>query len=98
MAEDYAVNQRLAARLLENRGHTVVVAATGKAALEAWETQPFDLILMDAQMPEMDDREATAAIRARERESRTQTRSAVAPGLPWRALPDDRGHELALVR
>jgi signal transduction histidine kinase/FixJ family two-component response regulator len=67
VAEDNLVNQKLARRLLEKRGHTVVVAATGTAALAACERERFDLVLMDVQMPEMDGFEATAAIRARER-------------------------------
>jgi two-component system sensor histidine kinase/response regulator len=67
VAEDNAVNQRLATRLLEKRGHRVVVAANGREALAAVDKEKFDLILMDVQMPEMDGFEATAAIRAREK-------------------------------
>ncbi|MBI3784599.1 MAG: response regulator [Deltaproteobacteria bacterium] len=67
LAEDNVVNQRLAVRLLEKRGHTVVVAANGREALAAYEKEAFDLVLMDVQMPEMDGFEATAAIRERER-------------------------------
>ena len=66
LAEDNAVNQLLTVRILGNRGHTVVVAATGKAALEALEKESFDLILMDVEMPEMNGLEATAAIRKSE--------------------------------
>jgi two-component system, sensor histidine kinase and response regulator len=66
LAEDNAVNQRLALRTLEKHGHTVVVASTGKEALAALDWQTFDLILMDVQMPEMDGFEATLAVRARE--------------------------------
>src|SRR6202790_694384 len=67
LAEDTPVNQRLAARLLEKRGHQVVVAANGREALAALEKNAFDLVLMDVQMPEMDGLEATAAIRKKEK-------------------------------
>jgi two-component system sensor histidine kinase/response regulator len=66
LAEDNAVNQRLAARLLEKRGHRVVVAANGREALATLEKEAFDLVFMDVQMPEMDGLEATAAIREKE--------------------------------
>jgi signal transduction histidine kinase/ActR/RegA family two-component response regulator len=66
IAEDNAVNQRLAMRLLEKQGHSVAVVENGLAALAALAQQPFDLVLMDVQMPEMDGLETTAAIRAQE--------------------------------
>jgi CheY-like chemotaxis protein len=66
LAEDNAVNRELTTRLLSKRGHSVAVAVNGRLALEALETQAFDLILMDVQMPEMDGFEATAAIRRQE--------------------------------
>ena len=69
VAEDNLVNQKLVAKLLEKRGHTVTMAATGRAALAVLQQQPFDLVLMDLQMPEMDGFEATAEIRRREREA-----------------------------
>ena len=68
LAEDNAVNQRLAASLLERRGHKVTIAANGREALNAVTAQPFDVVLMDVQMPEMGGFEATAAIRALEAE------------------------------
>jgi CheY-like chemotaxis protein/HPt (histidine-containing phosphotransfer) domain-containing protein len=67
LAEDNAVNQRLAVRILEKRSHSVRVASSGRQALEAVSEEPFDILLMDVQMPEMDGFEATAAIRMRER-------------------------------
>ena len=67
VAEDNEFNQELAASLLKKRGHVAVIAGNGKAALAAWEREPFDLILMDVQMPEMDGFAATQAIRAKER-------------------------------
>ena len=67
VVEDNAVNQALAIRLLEKRGHTVTVADDGREALAALDKQPFDLVLMDVQMPEMDGFEATAAIREKEK-------------------------------
>jgi PAS domain S-box-containing protein len=67
LAEDNAVNQRLAVRLLEKRGHHVVVAGNGAEALAAMEKGDFDLVFMDVQMPEMDGLEATAVIRGKEK-------------------------------
>jgi two-component system, sensor histidine kinase and response regulator len=69
LAEDNAVNQRLVVRLLEKRGHHVVVAGNGREALEVLGKESFDLVLMDVQMPEMDGMEATTAIREKEKGS-----------------------------
>ncbi|HEV2197890.1 MAG TPA: response regulator [Candidatus Acidoferrum sp.] len=74
VAEDNLVNQRLIARLLEKRGHRVVVAANGREALAALEKaalekETFDILFMDVQMPEMDGFEATAAVRKKEKSS-----------------------------
>jgi signal transduction histidine kinase/DNA-binding response OmpR family regulator len=71
LAEDNAVNQRLATRLLEKRGHRVTVTANGLEALDALEKGTYDLVLMDLQMPEMDGLQATAALRAREKHNGT---------------------------
>jgi signal transduction histidine kinase/CheY-like chemotaxis protein len=67
LAEDNAVNQAVAMRFLKMRGHDVVVANNGSEALSALETESFDLVFMDVQMPEMDGLEATALIRQREK-------------------------------
>ncbi len=66
LAEDNVVNQRLAASLLERRGHRVTIAANGREAVNACERNGFDVVLMDVQMPEMGGFEATQAIRAHE--------------------------------
>jgi signal transduction histidine kinase/DNA-binding response OmpR family regulator len=71
LAEDTAVNQTLAVRMLQKHGHTVHVVGDGQAALDALAQQAFDLVLMDVQMPVMDGMEATAAIRAQEQTSDT---------------------------
>jgi PAS domain S-box-containing protein len=74
VAEDNVVNQRIAQTLLTKRGHAVTVVNTGREAVDAVERESFDVVLMDVQMPDMDGFEATAAIRAREREDGTRVR------------------------
>ncbi|MHB0912699.1 MAG: response regulator [Armatimonadota bacterium] len=63
LAEDNSINQGLVVRILEKRGHEVVVTGDGRKALDAWKREHFDAVLMDVQMPEMDGFDTTAAIR-----------------------------------
>jgi two-component system, sensor histidine kinase and response regulator len=67
LAEDNLVNQKVATRLLEKRGHRVVLAATGEEALAALTQQSFDLVLMDVHMPGTDGIQTTLQIREQEK-------------------------------
>jgi two-component system, sensor histidine kinase and response regulator len=66
VAEDNPVNQKLTVRLLERCGHSAIVANNGLEALKAFQSQSFDLIIMDVQMPDMSGLEATEEIRKAE--------------------------------
>jgi two-component system, sensor histidine kinase and response regulator len=66
VADDTVINQKVASRLLEKRGHKVTIATNGHEVLTMLETQTFDLILMDVQMPVMSGVDATIEIRRRE--------------------------------
>ena len=87
LAEDNIVNQRVAQRILEKAGHSVVVVDNGGKAVDAFFQEHFDLILMDVQMPVMDGLEATAAIR--EREEWTERRTPIV-ALTAHAMSGDR--------
>ncbi len=67
LAEDNIVNQRVAAGILQKKGHAVTIVSDGQSALDALDQDQFDLVLMDVQMPVLGGFEATAELRARER-------------------------------
>jgi CheY-like chemotaxis protein len=72
LAEDNAVNQKVAVAMLSRLGHHVVVAPDGQAAIDAYRREVFDIILMDVQMPVVSGYDATRAIRAIERTAGTR--------------------------
>ena len=67
LAEDITVNQKVATKLLEREGHSVVIASNGEEAVRRFEELSFDLILMDMHMPVMGGIEATTSIREKEK-------------------------------
>lgn len=90
LVEDLPANQMLVVHVLSRRGHEVEVAANGLRAVELVGSRPFDVVLMDLQMPDMDGFEATAAIRALPHGARTPI-----VALTAHALPADRDRCLA---
>ncbi len=82
LAEDNAVNRRLACKLLEKLGCRVDVAANGREALAMCQTVPYDIVFMDCQMPEMDGYEATRIIRRDESGRHTPVIALTANSMP----------------
>jgi CheY-like chemotaxis protein/HPt (histidine-containing phosphotransfer) domain-containing protein len=65
VAEDNPINQEITQHLLNRLGHTVAIVSSGRAALNAIEQEPYDVVLMDIHMPELDGEQATRQIRSR---------------------------------
>jgi PAS domain S-box-containing protein len=82
LVEDNAVNQQLAQLLLQKLGYRVDVAGNGIEALDALERQPYDVVLMDVEMPEMDGLEATRRIHRRWAKDRPHIVAVTANALP----------------
>lgn len=93
LADDNAVNRMLARRLLNKAGHQVILVENGQEALDAWETEQPDVILMDVQMPVMDGLEATQLIRRLEQQKQFDPTPIIA--LTANAMERDR--ELCLA-
>jgi two-component system, sensor histidine kinase and response regulator len=91
IAEDNLINQKLVLQLLKRQGHQVDVAANGAEAVELFRRYPYPLVLMDAQMPEMDGFEATRIIRSLEQEGQR----AIIIALTANAMSGDRDRCLA---
>jgi CheY-like chemotaxis protein len=69
LCDDNAINQKVAARILQSIGYQPDLAGNGREALDALDKKPYDLIFMDVMMPEMDGLEATCAIRERQKDA-----------------------------
>ena len=89
LAEDNPVNQKVTIELLKKRGHRVVLAEDGQEAVECYEKEEFDAILMDLQMPQMDGYEATSLIRQYESEADGDRRTPII-ALTAHARKEDR--------
>lgn len=86
LAEDERMTQMVAATILRRAGHMVTVVGDGRAALEAVRAGPFDLVVLDLRMPDMDGIEALRAIRALPDRARAAVRTVI---LSASALPED---------
>jgi PAS domain S-box-containing protein len=91
IAEDNAVNSLIARKMIEKLGHTVTLAGNGKEAIEALKIAPYDVVLMDCQMPEMDGFEATKYIR----DSKDDWKSVQIIAMTAHAMSGDRERCLA---
>ncbi len=87
LAEDNPINRKVAVHILEKRGHRVRTAGNGNEVLEALDTEEFDVVLMDVQMPVLDGFETTARIRRNEERTR---RHMPVVALTAHALREDR--------
>jgi PAS domain S-box-containing protein len=94
VAEDDDISSRVLLEMLELGGTRFHAVGTGREALEAWQQEAFDLIIMDVQMPEMSGLEATAAIRAAERKNPEAVKHIPIIALTGHAMPED--HQLCL--
>ena len=102
LAEDNRVNQKVALKLLQNLGYAADVAVNGEEALQQWENNSYDLILMDCQMPILDGYAATEEIRRRESSDLTEPPVSGSPkphtvviAMTANAMKDDREKCLA---
>jgi two-component system sensor histidine kinase/response regulator len=88
VADDTPANRRMIARVLQERGHRVTVVSDGRAALDRFVGDKFDVVLMDLQMPRMDGYQASAAIREFERTGQTHTPIIALTAEVWDAQRD----------